>query len=241
MTAMQTSEQAAPRGNPVPTRRLVGQLILFFILLGGSLFLAAGRLDWIAGWAFLLAYLVFTTGTTLWLGRNDPALLAERANAERGKVSPVDRFFFVMARIGAIALYVVAGLDAGRFGWSSVPTPLRVLGWIMALAGGWMVFWVMRTNTFASAVVRVQSDRGHRVIENGPYRFVRHPMYVGVLSLFLGIPLLLGSWWAYIPAVLLALTFVSRTAQEDRYLRQHLDGYAEFATRTRFRLIPGVW
>lgn len=241
MADIQQSKQAAPGQGVLSPRRLALQLTAFFLLLGGALFLSAGRLDWTAGWAFLIIYLAYILGSTLWMHRNDPGLLAERANAERGKVRPVERLFFVLARVGAIALYVTAGLDAGRFGWSNVPAGLRVLGWVMGLVGAYMIFWVMRTNTFASAVVRLQSDRGHRVVEDGPYRFVRHPMYVGNLSLFLGLPLLLGSWWAFLPAVALALTFVFRAAMEDHFLHKNLAGYAEFATRTRYRLIPGVW
>jgi len=241
MATMQNSQTGVQPVKPVPTRQLLLQLTIFFLLLGGALFLSAGRLDWAAGWAFLIAYLAFVLVTTLWMGRRDPGLLVERANAESGKVHPVERIFFMLARIGAISLYVTAGLDAGRFGWSSVPAGLRVLGWVMGLVGAYMIFWVMRTNTFASAVVRLQSDRGHRVVEDGPYRFVRHPMYFGNLNLFLGLPLLLGSWWAFIPAVALALTFVFRAAMEDRFLHKNLAGYAGFATRTRYRLIPGVW
>lgn len=220
---------------------LVARIALIYALIFAALFLPAGRLDWAAGWAYFLSYATFVAGMTIWMARRDPALLAERASARKAAYPRFEKFILFVARAGMLGLFVVAGLDAGRFGWSSVPAAARVLGWVMALSAGCLILWVMRTNTFASAVVRVQAERGHRVIETGPYRYVRHPMYAGNFGLFLGLPLVLGSWWAYIPAALLALTFVYRTAQEDRYLRANLDGYAAFTARTRYRLLPGIW
>jgi protein-S-isoprenylcysteine O-methyltransferase Ste14 len=215
--------------------------LAFYVLIGLALFLSAGRLDWMAGWAFLVSYALFGTVTSLWIGRNDPDLLAERMTAEGRKITIRERVVMFLARICALALYVVAGLDAGRYGWSTIPAGARGLGWIMGIASALLIFWVFRTNTFASSVVRLQSDRGHRVIDNGPYRYVRHPMYVGTILLFLGLPLVLGSWWAFIPAGMLVLTFILRTAQEDQLLIEGLEGYDQFSVKTRFRLFPGVW
>lgn len=238
----QTSAGKLTPGTPaISMSRLVLKVVLLYSLIAAALFISAGRLDWIAGWTYLCLHAGFSVGLMLWLARNDAGLLKERATAEGTEVRRVEKVILSGVRIFTLALYVTAGLDAGRFAWSSVPVGLRALGWVMGLFAGILILWVMRTNTFASVVVRLQSDRGHHVIQDGPYRIVRHPMYLGNLSLFLGLPLMLGSWWAYIPAVLMALTFIYRTMQEDRFLRKNLDGYAEFSTRTRFRLIPGVW
>lgn len=220
---------------------LAVKLVVFYLFIAGALFIPAGRVDWVAGWVYVGLHALFAGGLTLWLARNDPGLLAERATAEQKKIPKVDRAILLVVRVLTVCLYVVAGLDAGRYNWSTVAVSARALGWVLGLAAGVMVAWVMRTNTFASAVVRLQAERGHHVIEDGPYRFVRHPMYLGNLCLFLGLPLILGSWWAYIPAVLLALAFLLRTAQEDRYLLTNLAGYADFSRRTRSRLFPGVW
>jgi protein-S-isoprenylcysteine O-methyltransferase Ste14 len=140
-----------------------------------------------------------------------------------------------------LAIYVVAGLDAGRYGWSSVPQRMWLLGLVIFLLGTALLTWSMGVNPFFEKTVRIQSERGHRVIDAGPYRFVRHPGYIGFLGWIVSAPLLLGSLWAFIPSVLSAVGLVIRTALEDRTLREELPGYAEYAGRVRFRLIPGIW
>ena len=110
----------------------------------------------------------------------------------------------------------------------------------LALACG-LVFWVTAANTYLSRLVRIQEDRGHQVVTTGPYRFVRHPMYAGLVVLIPCLPLFLGSWWALVPAGLIAILFVIRTALEDRTLRAELPGYAEYAQHVRYRLLPGIW
>jgi protein-S-isoprenylcysteine O-methyltransferase Ste14 len=139
------------------------------------------------------------------------------------------------------ALFVLTGLDAGRFGWSSPPAGVRAASWIGLLAAASWIFWVLMTNTFLSRMVRIQDDRGHRVVTSGPYRYVRHPMYAGLVVFFVCIPLALGSWWGLVVSALIIALFVLRTALEDRTLRQELDGYDEYARRVCYRLLPGVW
>ncbi|MBN2359964.1 MAG: isoprenylcysteine carboxylmethyltransferase family protein, partial [Deltaproteobacteria bacterium] len=143
--------------------------------------------------------------------------------------------------ISLVLLILMAALDGGRFRWSQVPLGLEVVGF--GMLGGYIVLnvWAAHSNPFLSATSRVQEDRGHYVVVSGPYRWIRHPMYLGLCLLGLGSPLALGSWWALIPGVAVALTFVYRTWQEDRMLKADLAGYAEFARTTRFRLIPGLW
>jgi len=135
----------------------------------------------------------------------------------------------------------LAGLDAGRFRWSSTPPSLRILGWLGLLAAGGMGWWSMSADTYLSHMVRIQHDRGHRVVTTGPYQYVRHPMYVGTILFALGVPLVLGSCWALVPGGSIGVLFVVRTALEDRMLRDQLSGYKEYAERVRYRLLPGIW
>jgi protein-S-isoprenylcysteine O-methyltransferase Ste14 len=138
-------------------------------------------------------------------------------------------------------MLVVAGLDASRFGWSSTPAILRVPAWLGLAVATVLVWWSLASNPFASRSVRIQEERGHRVATSGPYRYVRHPMYVGVIVCAFCIPVVLGSWWSLIPGALLAILFVVRTALEDRTLKEELEGYREYAKRVRYRLLPPVW
>jgi len=138
-------------------------------------------------------------------------------------------------------MLVAAGLDAGRFGLSDMPVALRVLGWLGLVAAFALVWWVMASNPFLSRMVRIQDERGHVVVTTGPYNYVRHPMYVGTITAIFCIPLVLGSFWALIPAVLIDILFVVRTAMEDRTLMEELPGYKEYASRVRYRLFPIIW
>jgi protein-S-isoprenylcysteine O-methyltransferase Ste14 len=132
-------------------------------------------------------------------------------------------------------------LDAGRFGWTQVPLSVHVAGWAGLAVAFLFASWAMLSNTYASRTVRIQSDRGHQVVTAGPYRYVRHPMYVGVILSVMSIPLILRSWWAIIPAVLIVILFFIRTGLEDRTLKKKLTGYKEYAERVRYRILPGVW
>ena len=134
---------------------------------------------------------------------------------------------------------IVAGLDAGRYRWSAVPLAAKLLAWLgLALAGA-LIFWAITTNTYLSRMARIQGDRGQVVVTVGPYRYVRHPMYLGVILLFLGMPVAFGSWWALLPGAAIGALFVLRTAKEDRMLRDELPGYTEYAQQVRYRLVPG--
>jgi protein-S-isoprenylcysteine O-methyltransferase Ste14 len=137
--------------------------------------------------------------------------------------------------------YVVAGLDAVRFEWSHVPFLLKVVG-ALGVAFGFYVFHVvMRTNTFAAPVVKIQAERKHHVISTGPYAYVRHPMYGGAIASTLGAPLLLGSWWGVAVGAVTIAVLALRAVLEEETLKRELEGYAAYAERVRFRLLPGVW
>lgn len=170
----------------------------------------------------------------------DPELIKERSTAissSRG----IERAILIFVFVLCAAVIAVAALDAGRFRWSVMPVIVEALGWLLVLPALALPMWVGMVNTFASAVVRVQKERGHNVIAEGPYRHIRHPMYAGTVLMGVGIPLALGSWWALIPGVLWSVTFVLRTAQEDAALKRDLPGYAEYARKVQYRLMPGIW
>jgi len=221
-------------------RRTVG-LVVFFVILGAILFAAAGRLSWWEAWVFLAAYLLITIAGQLWVMVHDPALSRER-NLEIKKDAKAWDKVIVLVNAGlTLALFVVIGLDAGRFGWSAVPGGLRLLGGLGFAASCGLSLWAAQVNTFLAAQVRIQAERGHHVVAEGPYRYVRHPMYVGMILYDLSLPLLLGAGWALaVSAVMIALV-VLRTALEDRTLQHELPGYADYARQTRYRLVPGVW
>jgi protein-S-isoprenylcysteine O-methyltransferase Ste14 len=136
---------------------------------------------------------------------------------------------------------LVAGLDVGRFAWSSVPLPLQLAGCVAMAAGLVFIPWTFVSNRFASSAVRIQKDRGHTVITTGPYALVRHPMYLGTFLVAAGSGLALGSWWAALVLTPIFPIFVRRTRIEDRMLHEELQGYAQYAQRTRWKIIPGVF
>ena len=214
---------------------VLGSLCIF----GVVLFSLAGRLDWWEAWAFLIIYLAGVLANGLWSMRHNPEVLNERGRTGKNAKTwdKVIGGFYVLFLVGT---FVLAGLDA-RLAWSAVPLWVKVLGGFAFVVSLAITFWVMSANTFLSTFVRIQEERGHTTVTGGPYRFVRHPMYVGILFMSLGMPLLLGSWWALVPGVLNVILFFIRTALEDKTLLTELPGYVEYSQKVRFRLIPGIW
>lgn len=212
-------------------------MIGLFILL---LFVPAGRLDWIEGWLFLLGFLGIVGALVIWGYHTRPDLMRERTQAGEN-VKLWDRVILGIYTGLLVVMLIVAGLDSGRFNWSEPPLVLRIMAWLGLLISVMLVWWTMAVNPFLSEQVRIQDDRGHVVVSEGPYKFVRHPMYVGVILAVVCVPIVLGSYWAWIPAFLIALLFIVRTALEDQTLQEELPGYREYAERVRFRLIPHIW
>lgn len=203
-------------------------------------FAIAGRADWLQGWLLLGVFAVFV-GLLAWqLSRADPNLLRERGR-QAENVEPWDKVVVRVYTVLLILLLILAALDSGRFGWSVVPLWVQLLGWLALAVAGAIVWHVMSINAYLSSYARLQEDRGQTVVDQGLYRYVRHPMYLGIILAFLGLPLALASWWALIPGLLIAAVFVYRTAREDRMLLSGLPGYAAYAHRVRYRLLPGIW
>jgi protein-S-isoprenylcysteine O-methyltransferase Ste14 len=209
-------------------------------LLVAILFGPAGRLDWAAGWAYLALLVATVFVNYRCLKRWNPELIDRRLHLGDG-TKTWDKWWAGIFSPLYLSVYVVAGLDAVRFGWSSPPAWLWPLGLAVFLPGSALLIASMVVNPFFEKTVRIQTERGHRVIDTGSYAFVRHPGYVGFLAWIVSAPLLLGSVWAWVPALLGVVGVVVRTALEDRTLRRELTGYDEYARRVPFRLIPGVW
>jgi protein-S-isoprenylcysteine O-methyltransferase Ste14 len=214
--------------------------VLFSVAITSAcLFGSAGRFDWPGAWVLLgLNFLGSLTSTAV-LSRY-PDLRAERANAKAGK-SWDKPIVAVVVFVGPVATWITAGLDT-RFRWSAdMPAWALPAGVIVAVPAAALIAWAIHSNRFFSAVVRIQKDRGHVVVENGPYRFVRHPGYTGMSAFTLATPFILNSRWALVPAILTAAASVLRTALEDRTLHNELEGYADYARRVRYRLAPPIW
>jgi protein-S-isoprenylcysteine O-methyltransferase Ste14 len=215
----------------------VSAVILIMDLL---LFIPAGRLDWPAAWVLSLLYGLFLAIYAVWGTLRAPDLLQERSQVAEN-VKAWDKVIMAVYTVLLLATLVLAGLDAGRFQWSRPALAWQALALAGLVLAGGLVFWTIRTNAYLGRMVRIQEDRGHQVVTGGPYHYVRHPMYVGIILLFPCMAVFLGSWWALAPALLIAGLMVVRTALEDRTLQAELSGYAEYARQVRYRLLPGVW
>lgn len=216
-------------------RELMGVLIA-----GLALFGSAGRVDWLAGWAMIALLLLWSTATAIVILRSNPDLLAERLSPRKGAKS-WDTAILSVIGISTLARLIVAGLDQ-RNAWSGeFSLAWQVTALVVCLLGYALVVWATASNAYFSLVVRLQPERGHSVAQDGPYRFIRHPAYVGTIVVELAAPVLLDSCWALIPGGLNAALFILRTALEDRSLQQELEGYPEYASKVRSRLLPGIW
>ncbi|NJN65841.1 MAG: isoprenylcysteine carboxylmethyltransferase family protein [Chloroflexaceae bacterium] len=210
------------------------------VFVAATLFLFAGRLDWVMGWALVGLYVIWVGANALLLIPRNPELLAERAVRRRGDYA-WDTVILGLFGLSMLAKFVVAGLDE-RFGWTPpLPPLLQGVALVVAFLGYALTTWAMVANTFFSTVVRIQQERRHRVTTGGPYRYVRHPGYVGAMVFELATPVVLGSLWALIPGGLAVPLLIIRTALEDRVLQEKLNGYREYAAQVRYRLIPGGW
>ena len=205
-------------------------------VLAASLFASAGRIDLPWFWAVLA---VHATLMTVAMTSIDPALRRERLKPGPGGR---DRYLRLVALPFILAHLIVAGLDVGRFHWSRpMPTVVQAVALIGYTTGMALSVYAMASNRFFSPVIRIQHERGHTLVTAGPYRFVRHPGYVGAILASLCGGVALGSWWSLVPLAPFAVLFLRRTALEDRMLRADLDGYAGYAERVRYRLLPGLW
>jgi protein-S-isoprenylcysteine O-methyltransferase Ste14 len=217
------------------------QLVVTTGLFLGALFGGAGRLDWLRGWIFAGLYMAGMAGTGVVMHRLNPELIEARSKWRRKDTKPFDKVFLSLFLPLTLIQPAIGGLDAVRFQWTSLPFRLVWPGAAILGSGMALIAWTLAVNRHAETTVRIQTDRGHAVVSAGPYRFVRHPMYVGLILTYLAAPLILGSLWSLAVGCVIVGLVVWRTAMEDRTLRRELAGYEEFASRTQYRLAPGVW
>jgi len=221
-------------------RKKVIESVIFTALLAGILIAGSGRIDWAEGWIYIVVVSSGPAITTRMLIRKHPDLLLERSKLQRD-TKPWDKVLAgLIAIVLPLALWIVAALDR-RHGWSRIPAVWQAAGFLVIAAAILLVHRAMLENRFFAATVRIQKDRGHSVVSTGPYAYVRHPGYVGMIAFNLATPIALGTAYAMIPAALCAGVLALRTALEDRVLRAELPGYAGYARRVRSRLIPAVW
>lgn len=206
-----------------------------------TMLIAAGDIAWPRAWAMVCFFGTLQLLGLSILARKNPELVNERGKGIKKDTKSFDRWFFKLYFPMGFVMLVVAALDGGRYGWSTVPMGATIAGFVVGFVMYVFGFWAILTNTHFEMTVRLQTDRNQKVISTGPYAFIRHPGYVTAVTVMMMCPLMLGSWWAYIPGTLASLIMITRTALEDRMLHNELEGYKEYAQRVRYRLFPGVW
>jgi protein-S-isoprenylcysteine O-methyltransferase Ste14 len=220
-------------------RRAV-QIGIQLLIIAGVLFISSGRLDWWMAWVYLAIFLIGVVINAAFLMRISPELIAERARVGTN-AKDWDKVLGTLWGVMSLVALLVAGLNV-RFGWPpQIPLELQLVAVVFVALGSAVSSWAMISNAFFAGTVRIQEERGHTTVSEGPYRFVRHPGYAGWILSGIALAVMLGSPWALIPAVLAAIALVARTAFEDRTLQEELDGYSDYAQRVRYRLVPGIW
>lgn len=217
-------------------------LLIFLLVIPLLPLLIGGRWSWWEAWAYAAIFIVGFIISRILTLRKNPDLLLERVRfAVHEDVKPWDKVLAPLVGFGGGLIAVVAGFDE-RFGWTAAFSPaVKILALGLILAGFALATYALVENRFFSSVVRIQTERGHKVVTGGPYRWVRHPGYAGSLLTYLALPLLLDSWWAYLMVLIIAPLLVIRTHLEDKTLIDELEGYADYTRQVRYRLLPGIW
>jgi protein-S-isoprenylcysteine O-methyltransferase Ste14 len=222
-------------------RRVVIQTVIWFGLQAAVLLGSAGDWTWPQGWTYLGEVLALSLATTIGLMINDPELLKARLSSPlKRNQRPRDLAVIVLFFAAYVGWFVLIGLDH-RFFWSGAPLIVQILGAALIGLGMMLVWETFRANTFAATQVRVQAERAQTVVDSGPYRYIRHPMYAGMVLFVIGTPLMLGSLWGLAATLVLFVLLALRTLGEEQVLKTELAGYADYMTRTPWRIVPGVW
>jgi protein-S-isoprenylcysteine O-methyltransferase Ste14 len=211
----------------------------FLVVAALALFIPAWTIAYRQAWLFLVVFFTPCLVITVYLMKKDPKLLERRITVgptdEKETSQKIIQFF---AQFSFLLILIVPAFDH-RFGWSVVPPYVNAIGDVLIVAGFYIVFLVFKENTYASALIEVNTDQ--KVIATGPYAWVRHPMYIGAFILLLGMPLALGSWWGILAVVPITAAIVYRLLDEERFLEKNLPGYLEYEQKVRYRLVPFVW
>lgn len=224
------------------TLRVIIQALLVVVAAPFIPLIISGQWGWWQAWAYAIASILAFVISRVLVNRRHPDLIAERARFTSAKDTKAwDKILAPLVGIGSVLILVVTGLDK-YYGWTPASSlTLNLVALFGILFGYGFSTWALVENRFFSGTVRIQTERGHHVVTTGPYRFVRHPGYAGGLFGYIFIPLLLDSYWAWLPTILLGIALIVRTALEDKTLQEELPGYKEFAQKTKYRLLPGVW
>jgi protein-S-isoprenylcysteine O-methyltransferase Ste14 len=213
--------------------------VIGLVVLGFILFYPAGTFNYWQAWVFIVIFTIATIVPSLYLGRTNPAALQRRMHGgPLAEGRTVQKFIIIGAFLGLFGMMALSAFDH-RFGWSSVPAVVCVIGDALVVAGLTVGMLVVLQNSYAAATVRV--EEGQKLASRGLYRLVRHPMYAGNLILMVGIPLALGSYWGLLLLIPGVLVLVFRILDEEKLLTQELAGYRDYALRVRYRLMPYVW
>jgi len=234
-----TSADQPPTGLDEYGRRRIFQVLSTLLLAVIFFFIAAGRITYLWGWVYLAVSLLALIFGAMYVLKRNPQAINERGRPAEGQKA-WDKMIMSVYIVFFVSVYIISGLDA-RFNWSRVPIWLHLVGVLVTFASGTLTYAAMAHNKFLSMYVQVAQERGHRVATSGPYRYVRHPMYVSLVVGWPALALLLGSYWALVPGLVASGLIVVRTALEDRTLQAELPGYTDYSRQVRFRLLPGVW
>ena len=203
------------------------------------LLLLAGNFLWVEAWIYILIFTIFITYTVFWMRKNNPKLIESRTSLKDSTRS--DRIILGFISLTVIADFIVIGLDGGRFQWVPVPVLVKTFGFVGVALGLIIIFLVMKENSYASKVLRIEEGAGHKVISTGPYAIVRHPMYTGFILMFFGLTIGLGSLFGLIPSALLTIIMIVRIPLEEKMLHEGLEGYTDYTKKVKKRIIPLIW
>ena len=214
-------------------------ILLFFQAL--LLFISSGKIYILRFWIFIIVNFIYLIFATILLYKINPELINQR-----GSIKPDTKLWdqFLMRAHNIVLIFIlpiVVGLDVGRFQWSYLNYYYLVLGYLLYIISNILVNWAMIVNPHFEATVRIQKDREHKVITSGPYKLIRHPGYLGGIVWAIGVPMILGSIYGFIPSLVGIIIFIIRTGLEDKTLLSELEGYAEYYKKVKYRLIPGIW
>ena len=218
--------------------KLIFKSIFFLALIIAVTFIGAGRIDYWQGWIYNGLNIIFLLLSYFLLPRE---LIEERLKPKEG-MKKWDKIYYIVSIPVYFAILIISILDGGRFDWEPrIPILVVIIGVVVYTIGQIIILWAKKVNKFFSIVVRIQKDRGQTVCKDGPYRFVRHPGYLGGLLYIIVTPIVLSSFWGLIPAVIAVVLLFIRTYLEDKTLQRELEGYTDYTNETRYRLLPGIW
>ena len=218
--------------------KLIFKSIFFFALIIAITFIGAGRIDYWQGWIYNGLNIIFLMLSYFLLPRE---LIEERLKPKEG-MKKWDKICSIISAPVSFAILIISILDGGRFDWEPrIPILVVIIGVVVYTIGQIIILWAKKVNKFFSIVVRIQKDRGQTVCKDGPYRFVRHPGYLGGLLYIIVTPFVLSSFWGLIPALIAVVLLFIRTYLEDKTLQRELEGYTDYTNKTRYRLLPGIW